>query len=319
VGAFIVCVQLLSVIASGERPAFGQPSNPATLQSDERDSSGAARVTGAAPPGPSRTAAFRWRPTFLPPGPRRSRPDAPGLAEHRLRARPPERDATATRSGSDKGALPSAGRGEGTRRRWPVHAAERRPRPAGGAVRGPKLTFEDRAELLQGHVPGRPKLRAGPRRRRRRRRGAHGSVPITGRGLSLRGVGLRSGGQPCPASAARPRAALVPRRACRLLQGPGPLSPQPRRGSAQVAGAGSPGSFKQGARAPRAGRRRCACAAPAVCPGAPPAFASLRQLAAAPRPGERRALGGGRCGGRREPPIPHAPRASERRSPLSSH
>lgn len=195
----------------------------------------------------------------------------------------------------DKGARRAPGAGQG-REEAGLARRGRRPRPRA-------LTFEDRAELLQGHDPKRPGASRGAeaamRRRqlRRRKRGAHGSarlqprsVPIARHQVAPRGARLRSCGPPCPSPPAGSRADPAPRR---------PPPPGPRRsvpstaweprsadaragtgtgrsacgrsaGPGEVRGAGSPGSFKLRARAPRAGRAACAhVPAPSPRPRAP--------------------------------------------------
>ena len=172
--------------------------------------------------------------------------------------------------------------------RWTPGAGQGR-EDAGFARRGRRpqlwtLTFEDRVELLQGHVPELPGASRGAEeatKRRRLKRGAHGSarrqprsVPIARHQVAARGVGLRSCGPPCPSLLTRSRAAPAPRRAPppaprrsvpSTASQPGSADARDRtcagrsafgRGAnpAVVAGAASPRSFKQGARAPRAGR-----------------------------------------------------------------
>lgn len=117
----------------------------------------------------------------------------------------------------DKGARRAPGAGQG-REEAGLAPRGRRPRPRA-------LTFEDRAELLQGHDPKRPGASRGAeaamrrRRLRRRKRGAHGSarlqprsVPIARHQVVPRGAGLRSCGPPCPSPPAGSRADPAPRR-----------------------------------------------------------------------------------------------------------
>ncbi|XP_078214305.1 uncharacterized protein LOC118149769 isoform X2 [Callithrix jacchus] len=120
--------------------------------------------------------------------------------------------------------------------------------------------------------PSCPALRKGLRLLQR---GAHGptqrlrprSILIAGQQVPPRGAGLRSCGPPCsspPTSAASCSVAPSPidrpgARSAGARRGTGSqIQARPRRGTTEVAGARRPGSFKQTARAPRAGRAACA-------------------------------------------------------------
>lgn len=243
----------------------------------------------------------------FPPAPRGACPHAAGWGRGAARA---SRSGGARELRGPRGPDKEARRAPGRDAKTPASARRgRRPRP-------PALTFEDRAELLQGHVPERPGASRGAEAAaaRRRRRGAHGparrqsrSAPIARhQAASPRGAGLRSCSAPCSSPPAGSRAARAPRRAPLLAprRSVPSTAPQPRRAGArdctrtgrssrgrgaspsEVAGAGSPGSFKQGARAPRAGRAACA-------------------LVPVPRPHPRP----------RPPPPPACPSHSPRQSP----
>lgn len=285
----------------------------------------------------------------FPPAPRGACPHAAGWGRGAARA---SRSGGARELRGPRGPDKEARRAPGRDAKTPASARRgRRPRP-------PALTFEDRAELLQGHVPERSGASRGAEavagRRRRRRRGAHGparrqsrSAPIARhQAASPRGAGLRSCSAPCSSPPAGSRAARAPRRAPPLAprRSVPSTAPQPRRAGArddtrtgrssrgrgaspsEVAGAGSPGSFKQGARAPRAGRAACALVPAPRPPSPPPAPARVplalsRPIARparglAPREGSAPAtvgLGAGRRGaGPRGPdPFGSEPRLRE--------
>ncbi|KAM5207912.1 uncharacterized protein RBU33_008945 [Hipposideros larvatus] len=276
--------------------------NRTTLQSDARNSTAEARGQPRGPP-----------PAAAPVLSRVPRTPARHAAGCGLRA-----GAGRARRAAGAGAPRSArrqrraGRRAGTRSAASARRGRRAPRPRA-------LTFEDRAELLQGHVPGGPALREGPGRRR----GGGGGAELT----------ARRGGGPAPppsrppgclpagrAQVLRPaiaeppggrRAARAPRRApppaprlCVPSTGPEPSGAEATDGTkaarrsacgrgagpAQVAGAGSPGSFKRGARAPRAGSAPARMCPPRPArPRAPRALWANRSASgpAASRPGGR--------------------------------
>lgn len=302
---------------TGLRPTY---TNPTTLRSDARNCKEEARGHGLEGPPGRCFPIYRAFPP-VPPGACQTRRE---LGERRLESKSIRAGARAPRSARtrQRGAS-GAGRRGGTRRR--------RPRPAGGAVRGPRrLPLRTAQSCSRAMFPSGPALREGPRRRRggggggaaltARRGGSPARSPSPATRLPPRGAGLRSCNPPCPSPAAGSRAARAPRRA----PPPAPrrsvpsTAPEPRRAGArddtrtgrsscgrgaspsEVAGAGSPGSFKQGARAPRAGRAACAhVPAPRPRPRAPRTLPANRQAGppAASRPGRAarpRPLGCGR-------------------------
>lgn len=227
--------------------------------------------------------------------------------------------------------------------------------PAGGAVRGPRrLPLRTEQSCSRAMFPSGPALREGPRRQREgggggggaaltaRRGGSSAPSPSPSTRLLPAGAGLRSCGPPCRSPAAGSRAAPAPRR----TPPPAPrrsvpsTTPELRRadakdrsgaersahsrgaGPAEVAGAGSPGSFKQGARAPRAGRAACAqvpAPRPARVPLAPLPANRLASPPAASHPGwavrpsgYRWAGGGARRSRRCCPSAPERPAPSVR-------
>lgn len=297
---------------TGVRPTY---TNPTTLRSDARNCKEEARAHGLEGPPGRCFPIYRAFPP-VPPGACQTRR---GLGERRLESKSIRAGARAPRSARtrQRGASDARRRG-GTRRR--------RPRPAGGAVRGPRrLPLRTAQSCSRAMFPSGPALREGPRRRRggggaaltARRGGSPARSPSPATRLPPRGAGLRSCNPPCPSPAAGSRA---PRRA----PPPAPrrsvpsTAPEPRcagasddtrtgrsscgRGASpsEVPGAGSPGSFKQGARAPRAGRAACAhVPAPRPHPRAPRTLPANRQAGppAASRPGRAarpRPLGWGR-------------------------
>lgn len=148
--------------------------NPTTLQSDARNSEEEARRhSSEGPPG-------RRVPMRSPVPPPQPAKHAEGWREALGERVEPGGSGLRGPLAPDKGARRAPGTGQG-REDAGLARRGRRPRP-------PALTFEDRAELLQGHVPQRPGASRGAEaaaRRRWRRRGAHGparrqlrSVPI---------------------------------------------------------------------------------------------------------------------------------------------
>lgn len=131
----------------------------------------------------------------------------------------------AVRSCQTKGRVGRPAPGRNAKREAGLARRGRRPRPRA-------LTFEDPAELLQGHDPKRPGASRGAeaamRRRqlRRRKRGAHDSarlqprsVPIARHQVAPRGARLRSCGPPCPNPPAGSRADPAPDGRRLLLHG----------------------------------------------------------------------------------------------------